>query len=57
VYVLKIPDQGSVLELVEIVPLEVYGQGIAWDRTEGKTIYGIRKKNREVVKSEMILEE
>lgn len=52
IYALRIPEQGSVLELVEIVPIDVYGQGIAWDRTEKNMIYGIRKKNKEVVKSE-----
>ena len=55
VYALRIPEQGSVLELVEVVPLDVYGQGIAWDRTWKNMIYGIRKKDREVVQSELII--
>jgi hypothetical protein len=48
-YAMRLPKMGSVLELVKIVPINIYGQGIAWDRTEPGMIYGIRKKNREVV--------
>lgn len=48
-YAMRLPKMGSVLELVEIVPINVFGQGIAWDRSEPGVIYGIRKKNREVV--------
>ena len=57
VYVLRIPKQGSVLELVEIVPLQVSGQGIAWDRTMPHMVYGIRKEGREVVQLQMISNE
>ena len=41
VYKMKLPDSGSVLELVEIVPLRIRGQGIAWDRSQPGVIYGI----------------
>ena len=41
IYVMKFPEQGSVLELVKIVPLEIFGQGIAWDRTEKNILFGI----------------
>jgi hypothetical protein len=54
VYVLRVPDQGPELELVEIVPLGVYGQGIAWDRETNDSLYGIRRKDREVVQFEFI---
>jgi hypothetical protein len=30
-----------VLKLVEIVPLNIRGQGIAWDRSQPGMIYGI----------------
>jgi hypothetical protein len=30
-----------VLELVEIVPINIRGQGIAWDRSQPGIIYGI----------------
>jgi hypothetical protein len=32
---------GSVLELVEVLPMNIRGQGIAWDRTRPDVIYGI----------------
>ncbi len=50
-YVLKIPDSGSVLELVQIITIESYGQGIAWDRFNQNYIYGIIKSERQVVVS------
>jgi hypothetical protein len=41
VYRMRLPDAGSVLELVEIVALGIRGQGIAWDRSQPGIIYGI----------------
>ncbi|MGI6075520.1 MAG: hypothetical protein ACOYD9_04050 [Pyramidobacter sp.] len=41
VYKCKIPQMGSVVELMEIIPLDIRGQGIAWDRSEAKNLYGI----------------
>jgi hypothetical protein len=41
VYKMTLPEAGSVLKLVEIVPLNIRGQGIAWDRSEPGVIYGI----------------
>jgi hypothetical protein len=41
IYKMTIPKAGSVLELVEIVPLNIRGQGIAWDRSQPGVIYGI----------------
>ena len=38
---MTLPESGSVLKLVEIVPLSIRGQGIAWDRSEPGVIYGI----------------
>ena len=40
-YKMKLPQAGSVLELVEIVPLNIRGQGIAWDRSRPGVLYGI----------------
>ena len=48
-YVVDFPDAGSVLKLIEIVPIGNRGQGFAWDRTDPGVIYTIRKKEREVV--------
>lgn len=53
-YALKIPSMGSVLELVDIVPINCTGQGIAWDRSDPGSIYTIRKSDRIVVHSKMI---
>ena len=55
-YVMQIPQQGSVLDLVEIVPINNLGQGIAWDRLTPHNIYGIRKKDRQVVVSKLLLD-
>ncbi|UCC99632.1 MAG: hypothetical protein JSW66_07045 [Phycisphaerales bacterium] len=53
VYVIKMPDRGSVLELVETVPLPILGQGIARDRSRPGFIYGIRRKDGQVVVSRL----
>ena len=41
VYKMTVPKTGSVLQLVEILPLNIRGQGIAWDRSQPDVIYGI----------------
>lgn len=40
---MKLPKGGSVLELVDVLPMNIRGQGIAWDRSAGNAgvIYGI----------------
>ncbi len=53
-YVLKLPDRGSILELVDIVPVNCTGQGIAWDRSNNKYFYSIRKNDRKVIISEFM---
>ena len=53
-YVLKLPEKGSFLELVDTVPLQCLGQGIAWDRSNKNTIFSIHKKNRQVIISKFI---
>ena len=40
-YKVRLPRAGSVLELVETLPMNIRGQGIAWDRSERGAIYGI----------------
>ena len=40
-YRMKLPGAGSVLELVDILSMNVRGQGIAWDRSDPGVIYGI----------------
>ncbi len=48
-YAMRLPNSGSILELVEIIPVNIKGQGIAWDRSNRGTLYGIVKKDRVVV--------
>jgi hypothetical protein len=40
IYKMMLPEAGSVLRLVEIVPMNIRGQGIAWDRSQPGVIYG-----------------
>lgn len=41
IYKVRIPDIGSMLEVVETIPLNIRGQGIAWDRYDRGVLYGI----------------
>jgi hypothetical protein len=56
-YAFRIPEEGSILELVETIPINIFGQGIAWDRSQEGMIYGIRKKDKQVVVSEFLTQE
>ncbi len=47
VYKCKLPGMGSVIELVEIIPLNIRGQGIAWDRSDPGVIYGIIRATKD----------
>ena len=40
-YRVRLPKSGSVLEVVDIIPMNIRGQGIAWDRSQPGMIYGI----------------
>jgi len=40
-YRMRLPKAGAVLEVVDIIPMNVRGQGIAWDRSQPGVIYGI----------------
>jgi hypothetical protein len=40
-YRMRLPKAGSVLELVDVIPMNVRGQGIAWDKSQPGVIYGI----------------
>lgn len=40
-YRMRLPKAGSVLELVDTLPMNVRGQGIAWDRSDANVIYGV----------------
>jgi hypothetical protein len=41
IYRMRLPKAGSILELVDAIPMNIRGQGIAWDRSERGVIYGI----------------
>ena len=41
IYKMRLPKAGSILELVDVLPMNIRGQGIAWDRSERNVIYGI----------------
>jgi len=47
VYKVKIPEAGSVVEVVETIPLNIRGQGIAWDRHARNVLYGIIRASNE----------
>ena len=49
VYLLRLPEMGSVLEWVETIPVPFGGQAWAFDPAERGTIWGIRRGSREVV--------
>lgn len=40
-YRVRFPKAGSIIELAEILPMNIRGQGVAWDRTDKGMIYGI----------------
>ena len=45
-YVMEIPEMGSTLKWIGTVPLDIAGQGIAWDRSQPDVLYGfVRKTN------------
>ena len=46
VYKMRLPSAGSVLELVETIPANIRGQGIAWDRSDRGVLYGIIRATR-----------
>lgn len=49
-YVLDVPDEGGELGHVATVAAPIAGQGIAWDRNDVGTLFGIVRSRREVVR-------
>lgn len=49
VYAMRLPKAGSILESVAILPFENHGQGIAFDRSGSRRLYGIVRKEKLVV--------
>lgn len=50
-YRMRLPKAGSVLEVVDIIPMNIRGQGIAWDRSQPGVIYGIIRATAQERKS------
>jgi hypothetical protein len=48
-YVVRVPNQGPVLQHVATIAAPLEGQAWAWDRGAGRTIYGITRRSSEVV--------
>ena len=40
-YKMRLPKAGSVLELVATIPMNIRGQGVAWDRSDPGVIFGV----------------
>jgi hypothetical protein len=45
-YRVRLPRAGSLLELDAVFPLEIRGQGIAWDRSQPGMLYGVVRATR-----------
>lgn len=45
-YRVRLPRAGSVLELLDVIPMNIRGQGIAWDRSQPGIIYGVIRATR-----------
>ncbi len=56
IYQLELPKAGSTLVLKQIIPVEITGQGIAWDKSRPGVLYGIDRSKRQVVVSEVLFE-
>lgn len=41
VYKMRFPEAGSIMEVEEIIPANIRGQGVAWDPFDRKMFYGI----------------
>ncbi|PWB59774.1 MAG: cycloisomerase [Betaproteobacteria bacterium] len=50
-YRVRLPKAGSVLEVVDIIPMNIRGQGIAWDRSQPGVIYGIVRATKKELES------
>tara|TARA_R110002111_G_scaffold161943_1_gene228232 strand:+ start:5134 stop:5976 length:843 start_codon:yes stop_codon:yes gene_type:complete len=49
-YVLRVPEAEGTLEHVETLTAPLAGQGIAWDRRDIGTLFGIQRAKKEVLK-------
>ena len=49
VFALRVPQKPGNLELVDVLPMKIEGQGICWDRFDLGVLYGIHRPKKEVV--------
>jgi hypothetical protein len=56
VYLLQLPEMGSVLEHIKSLEAAIEGQGIAWDRFDRNKLWGIIRRENKVVVSILIPE-
>ncbi len=53
IYQLELPKAGSTLVLKKIIPVEIAGQGIAWDTSRPGVLYGIDRAKKQVIVSKV----
>ena len=51
IYRMRLPKAGSILELVDVIPMNIRGQGIAWDRSRPGVIYGIVRATKKEIEA------
>ncbi|NLS94284.1 MAG: hypothetical protein GXX96_19160 [Planctomycetaceae bacterium] len=56
IYQLELPEAGSTLVLKKIIPVEITGQGVAWDKSRPGVLYGINRAKKQVIVSEIVTE-
>lgn len=54
IYAMSLPEAGSQLILEEIIPIDIEGQGIAWDKGRQNILYAIHRSKNEVFMFHMI---
>ena len=55
VYQLELPRAGSTLVLKQTIPVEITGQGIAWDKSRPGELYGISRSKKQVIVSQVLM--
>ncbi|MDB6029569.1 MAG: hypothetical protein JWM68_5792 [Verrucomicrobiales bacterium] len=53
-YVLSIPDTGSVLNWENTIPISAEGQSFSWDPTQPNAFYSISRRTKEVIASRIV---
>ena len=56
IYQMALPQAGSALVLKRTIPVEITGQGVAWDKSRPGVLYGISRVKKQVIVSEVLAE-